>query len=255
MPSRRSLIRPVIFTAVAALAGVATVAALSRGTDGDKDDRIDVASLRPPDRYVAGMRLFMDAVDETSTRTGRGSGAVSPHGEAIWGYYLALLDQEPWRAQLIAQGSRTPEDIRPRFPIEGGILSDPALQGRVLELYVSVSVMPNQDWARWIYQNGVESTSGSFRTPGVPCDYSPECVSFELSAPSVPNRAAEFHRLWRWRTGRIAINVSALGPPGWPAEAITPLVEYYAKLLPTLPSVYSDAPASPSAPPVRSLSP
>jgi hypothetical protein len=219
------------------------------------ESHISVTVLRPPPEYVADMNRFLIVEDDHSTRFGRGRPGAAPlHGSAIWGHYINVIDEEPWKSQLLAQAEAvTARRDWPSLPLSGPILNEPQFQGRVLELYVSVDVLPSRSWAQEVLAGRQVSVARTRGTVGTPCHYGQECLSLVAIAEGLTSPVQE-QRLWMWRIGRVVITVSALGASGWPENRITPLVQYYATMIPSLRGVHDDNRSAP-APAAARLTP
>lgn len=149
-------------------ASVALVTALacSRSSTRGAPD-IPVEELKPPAQYVTGLQQFIGTADNASTQFGKGQAGTAPrHGDAVWGYYTSSIDQEPWKSQLLAQetAARQPTNWPP-VPLSGPILEAPGFQDRPLELYVSVKVLPTQDWAAYAL-SGLQQSAADTGDPG-----------------------------------------------------------------------------------------
>lgn len=249
---RRLIFGGLAFAAIA----VATFALTVRLTwsGNRRPTPINVEQLRPPDRLVTDMTRFVNQVDNAVDYWGRGMPGSAPvHGSGLWGYYLALIDKEPWHTEAVAQQARDPRRSGwPPLPLEGPLLEDPAFTGRVLELYVGVEALPNVEWSR----DQLRSLQLSARTIRdvvvTACAYGDDCLLFSRRLPvdaQVPQET-QMQRLWRWRVGRTVISISALGAPGWPVEAMTPLLEYYAAHLPTVRAVQENRRVEPTPRPL-----
>jgi len=215
---------------------------------------ISVASLAVPPEFTAGMTQFLDYEDDSSARFDKGRPGTAPvHGTSIWGFYVSALDEEPWRSQLATQvESEHTGPGWPPLPLHGPILEAPEFQGRPLEIYVSLDVLPNQDWARYRLQ-GLQ-TSAAIVSPGTPCDYGQDCLMFKRRALPI-DAPVEVQDLWRWRVGRVTVGVSALGAPGWPEDAMHPLLVHYANALEQTNGISDDPPVAPEPPPMRTRDP
>lgn len=206
---------------------------------------IAAATLQPPAQYVTGLTQFLRSENDTSTRFGKGGAGPAPlHGTATWGYYASGIDREPWRSRLLAQQEQLVHHADwPPLPPSGPILQDAEFQDHVLELYVSVDIMPTQVWAAYLLKATQESTA-SPNDAGSPCAYGRSCLQYAMPAGGAASPAEELH-LWRWREGRIVFAVSALGAPGWPTDQMAPLLQYYATTAAGIHGVYQDQAVSP----------
>jgi hypothetical protein len=240
--------------AALAVGSLALIAAsvYARRAEPSRAAVISAQSLAPPERYTAGLTQFINEVDEQADRYRTGQpGTMPTHASGLWGYYIALIDQEPWKALALAEQSRTGRGWPP-LPLQGELLADPLFRDRVLELYVDITVLPNVDWAQFILRSSQRSAAASMAAEQQRCAYGSECLEF-----IVPDRGTgtinPLLRLWRWRVGRVVLSMSALGAPDWPSDAITPLLEYYTDRLAKTRGVDSNPPVSPP-PPARDTS-
>lgn len=229
------------------LAAVLTLACSSTPRAPD----IPVEELQPPPQYVTGLQQFLGTEDNNSTHFGKDTAGSAPrHGDAVWGYYSSGIDQEPWKSQLVAQETAAHQPaVWPPVPLSGPILNAPQFRDRALELYVSVEVLPTQDWAAYALSSLQQSAAGT-GDAGRPCPYGQHCLQFTTGAGGLASPKEDLY-IWRWRTGRVVFTVSALGAPGWPANQMAPLLEYYTTKTPTIRGVNQNQAAPPAPSPLQ----
>lgn len=208
---------------------------------------IHLANLRPPAAFTNGMRQFLNTEEDAPPGRFPDSGSIVER-HALWGYYSVLVEQEPWKSRLIQRQASLRRGWPP-LPLEGEVLDAPEFQGRYLELYIEVTILPNQAWANFSLYGAQMSAEGSFNAPGTPCPYGTDCQMYVMQR-SADGENGSLHRLWRWRVGRVVISVSALGAPAWPESTITPLLTHYDSVLRETPSVFDDPEIERTPPPI-----
>jgi hypothetical protein len=210
--------------------------------------RISLADFRVPAQFTEGMVNFITAEESDGKPDTSLMLLQYPAQQAgLWGYYVDLIDQEPWKTRLVEQHSATGDRIGwPPLPLEGAILDEPQFRGRILELYTTIMILPDRRWG--IYQLNALHLSSSARR-GVAkqaCDYGERCCMFWISNTG-SRTPQQLQRVWQWQEGRIVISISTLGAPDWPITAAIPLIEHYMRMIPRVRGVHASTKAE--APP------
>ena len=252
--------RPVIaFLVLVAFAsvGLASVRYPQSGELMPAEPPADIGTLRPPATLTVGMTPFLDAVANNGNNLDKGrSQSIPGEQTAVWGYYAAILEEDPWKSMLVAQQKEEPGWVGwPPTPIHGPVLKEAEIQNRALELYISVRMLPNGEWAS--FQQGMlrSSLQATLRPEESACDLGTGCVLFVAQSPGgVPPHQEQ--RVWLWRHGRAVIAVTGMGAAGWPESLMQPLLQYYVEQLSQWPKVLEDVNGSARPPqlgsPVRS---